>query len=618
MSWLTQLYDRLTISMKLAMGFGALIVLTVIIGAIGTLALGRYGTQAAIVSQASAIESALLAARTEEKSFLLNGNTDHVSAAGDLLARALAITERLKQQVDIDQHQNLQAIAEGARQYGELLVRTADTRRQRDDTLAQLEIDARTLESRLDTEDKLYMANAALKQMRRQERSYLINQDQQALAQFDGSAERALRSIRSSFLDAAIKDEVTSLFDTYITTFKATAALIRQTGELEATMELAARSSLEASETLKALQVENIVRQRQQAMLVIPVSTGVVILLGLLLSWFLARSITRPLHEAVALATRVAGGDLRGEVTSSRRDELGQLLGSLGQMVNNLRGLVGQINTGSTNIAAATEQLSVVTDQTNRGVAEQRDQTDLVATAMNQMVATVSEVARNAEEAATSANDATSRASAGESAVNETLALVAKLDSNVSLVMASLHTLQDNARNIGTVLDVIKSVAEQTNLLALNAAIEAARAGEQGRGFAVVADEVRSLAQRTQNSAGEIEQLITNLLSSTDESVATMEAGTTLAGQTLDSAQTTYDTIQAISAVVDDIRQLNEQIATAAEEQSLVAEDINQNVTLIRDVSDQSATAVGEVAGASSELAQLGEQLRDQVARFQF
>jgi len=344
--------------------------------------------------------------------------------------------------------------------------------------------------------------------------------------------------------------------------------------------------------------------------------TVIAFLIAIVLALALTRSITRPINEAVSIANKVASGDLTVNVQSERGDEFGQLLAAFGTMITNLRELIREIETGASSIASSSEELSTVTNQTSQGVAEQQAQTDQVATAMNEMVATVNDVAKSAEAAFESANHASEKSGNGEKAVRETLELVADLNKHSTNVMAQLNGLQTETNNIATVLDVIKSVADQTNLLALNAAIEAARAGEHGRGFSVVADEVRSLAQRTQSSAAEIETLISNLVSSAETSVSSMETGNKLAEQTLERAQLAGTVIQEMAQAVEDIRQYNSQIATAAEEQSSVAEEINQNVVSIRDVGDQSAASTEQVSASSEELARLAEGLNSQVARF--
>jgi len=287
-------------------------------------------------------------------------------------------------------------------------------------------------------------------------------------------------------------------------------------------------------------------------------------------------------------------------------------------MVTNLRGLIQEINQGAASIASASEELSAVTHQTNMGVAEQKSQTDQVATALNQMVATVTEVARSAEAAFQSANHCSDKTESGTAATNETLSFVSELNSQSTSVMQQLNTLKAETDNIGTVLDVIKAVAEQTNLLALNAAIEAARAGDQGRGFAVVADEVRSLAKRTQTSAVEIESLIGNLLASAEAAVSDMGRGHQLAKQTLERAELGGTAIQAIAEAVEEIRRYNSQIATAADQQISVAEDMNKNMTQIRDIGDQSAASTEQVSAASEELARLAEGLHTQIAQFRY
>ncbi len=613
----TQLHNNLSIGLKLSLGFALLIALAIAIGLVGLQTINSYSERSTIVARLGTIESDLRAARVEEKNFLMRGKADYVDQAKELISEASKLVADLRGKLQVPAEKvSLSHIGEGARNYSALLDDVAGNRQERDASVAQLEKDARVVESRLSNETSLYMANATLKQMRRYERDFLVDHDEKAVKAFDASADRSIKSIEKSFLDKPVKDNITALFDTYVGSFHNTVDAIRKTSDLEFRMADVASQIVGEATNLQKAQFQKMIEQRGQAIMIIVVVTGIVILFGALLAWLLTRMITRPINEAVDVATRVASGDLRMQITSNRGDEMGKLLTALGIMVSGLRDVVQGINAGATNIASSAEELSAVTDQTSAGVTQQKDQTDQVATAMNEMVATVNEVARSAEDAFTAAGQASDKAASGERAVDETLSYVSKLNAEVEQSMTRIRGLQTDTQNIGSVLDVIKSVAEQTNLLALNAAIEAARAGEQGRGFAVVADEVRSLAQRTQSSASEIETLITNLVTSAEASVKTMESGTTLAGRTLDSARSTGETIREISRAVEEIKQFNSQIATAAEQQTSVAEDINQNVTLIRDVSDQSASSAGQVASASNELARLGDDLKGQVARF--
>ncbi len=616
---LLQTFSNLNLSLgkKMASGFAVLILLTVLVGITGYLALSEFGERAGIVAQASAIEADLLEARLNEKNFLLDGEQNFVDEAIRQTRQADEHAGALEEQlVEPEDHARITRIQQGIDQYGDELQELVELRAVRDETLDRLEVSVRGVTSGFASEDSLYATNAAIQQMRRAEGSFLVENDQEAVERFRSAGERAVRTIDSSFLEKEVKNALKDVLNRYVEVFDQVVEAENQSRELQQRMVETARQTLGTAVELQETQQQQMEDARAFASMVIIAVVLAILILGAGLSWLLTRSITGPIHQAVALARRVADGDLREAVTSNRKDELGQLLSTLGAMVTSLRELVRHINASATNIAASAEELSTVTAETSQGVTQQRDQTDQVATAMNEMVATVNDVARSAEEAFAAANTANEKAAAGESAVEETLSYVSELNTQVERVMELLQGLQKDSENIGTVLDVIKSVAEQTNLLALNAAIEAARAGEQGRGFAVVADEVRSLAQRTQSSASEIETLISNLVNSTANSVTTMEKGTTLAGQTLDSARTTGETIREIAAAAGNISQYNSQIATAAEQQTSVAEDINQNVTQIRDVSDQSATAAEQISSSSNELARLGEDLSSQVARF--
>ncbi len=614
---LTQLYSNLSIGLKMAIGFALLIALTVLVGASGLLALNQYGDRSVIVAEASAIESDLLEARQAEKNFLLRNDQQYVEDAIAQTRQAYERSDALKLKlVEPEDDARIATILEGISQYDEQLQSLVGLRAERSEKLEALELTIRGVTGGFSSEDSLYATNAAIDQMRRYEGNFLVEGDVEAVDRFMSAGDRAKKTIQSSFLDAGVKEALTGLITRYMDAFGEVVDAENRTSNLQQQMVASARTTVDTAVELQETQQQKMINERQAATATILVVVGVIVLLGAAIAWFLTRSIVGPIREAVALATKVADGDLRDTVTSNRGDELGQLLSALGVMVTSLRELVRHINTGATNIASSAEELSTVTSETSQGVTQQRDQTDQVATAMNEMVATVNDVAKSAEEAFNAAATANGKASAGEAAVDETLSYVSELNTQVTTVMERLRGLQSDTQNIGTVLDVIKSVAEQTNLLALNAAIEAARAGEQGRGFAVVADEVRSLAQRTQSSASEIETLISALVNSTEDSVKTMETGTTLADQTLTSARTTGETIREIAEAVGNISQFNSQIATAAEQQSSVAEDINQNVTHIRDVSDQSATAAEQISTSSNELARLGEDLSSQVARF--
>lgn len=469
-------------------------------------------------------------------------------------------------------------------------------------------------------------AESNLIQARVEEKNLQIRRDNQHLRQAEELADRASGRLRDLTKLLEVPEDqntvanVLRAVDQYKTLLRELSNNLDSRPDVIADIERRlvnnAREMVSGTKALQDIQIERMADQYSLALLEIVGIAIAGLIAAVLIAWTMIRAITGPINQTVDVANKVASGDLTVTVTSNRSDEFGVLLAAFGTMVTRLRELIRQIDTGASNIASSSEELSAVTNQTRQGVADQRDQTDQVATAMNEMVATVSDVAKSAEAAFAAAQHASQKSGEGETAVNETLTYVTDLNGQIGTVMNQLKGLQSDTQNIGTVLDVIKSVAEQTNLLALNAAIEAARAGEQGRGFAVVADEVRSLAQRTQSSATEIETLISNLVSSAETSVTTMEKGSKLAEQTLERARSAGGTIQEMAEAVEEIRQYNSQIATAAEQQTSVAEDINQNVTLIRDVGEQSATSTEQVSAASEELARLAEGLSTQVAQF--
>lgn len=356
--------------------------------------------------------------------------------------------------------------------------------------------------------------------------------------------------------------------------------------------------------------------QLQHSTLLIIGSSALALLVGLIAAWVITRLIVAPLRAVIAVAQQIASGDLSGRMEISRRDEIGQLMQAMQQMGNSLSQMVSGLQAGIEQLASSAHSLSSVTEQTTAEVSNQKDETEQVATAMNQMTATVHDVARNAEQAAQAAQTADAKVDSGQQVVRMSLQRIELLATSSNSASASIESLSAQIQNIGTVLSVIQSVAEQTNLLALNAAIEAARAGEQGRGFAVVADEVRALAKRTQQSTEEIERLVSTLRSAAQSSVQQIQQSGELVKLAVSDALETEGALGSIATAVSLIQQMNQQIAAAAEEQSSVAEEINRSVTSIRASADHSALSMQGNAASSIQLAQLGAQLKGMVGHF--
>ncbi len=342
------------------------------------------------------------------------------------------------------------------------------------------------------------------------------------------------------------------------------------------------------------------------------------VMLGLFVSmgWFMRRQVLKPALALKAYLGQLAGGDFTQDVVHNSRDEFGDIAASASNLRQQLGHMIGEIGGIADRIGGSTGQLAELSSRNAEGVTQQRHQTEQAATAMTQMTATVQEIARNAESTAAQARQADELTKSGQQLVTDLATDIQKLAQEVAHSSEVVRQVEHDSEEIGKVLDVIRGIAEQTNLLALNAAIEAARAGEQGRGFAVVADEVRTLASRTQDSTQEIQQTIERLQNGTRAAARAMEQGSSQSSETRAKAGEAANALTQIADAVSGISQANLQIASAAEEQGAVSADIDRNVSLLNDSALDIRQAIENTDGSVNDLSALASNLLDMTAHF--
>ncbi len=330
----------------------------------------------------------------------------------------------------------------------------------------------------------------------------------------------------------------------------------------------------------------------------------------------LDRIIIKPLRSTVDTLNQVAEGDLRADIQVHGKNEVSQLLRAMKTMVEKVRVSIRQVAGATSKMATTAEQTSVITEQTSQAIQVQLAETTKVASAIGEMSSTVQEVAENTNNTALTANQANEEATDGRGSMEETIGQIQRLASEIESMTSVLKQLEKNSDEISGVLDVIRGIAEQTNLLALNAAIEAARAGEQGRGFAVVADEVRTLANRTQDSTQEIQQMIEKFQTGSRHAVATIKQSREKVDSAVEQANKTGSAFAVITEAIKRINDMSTQIATAAEEQSRMAVEINSNVMRINEMAEQTSTGAQQISIANGELSELAADLQTGVAYF--
>ncbi|RMV61540.1 Methyl-accepting chemotaxis protein [Pseudomonas syringae pv. pisi] len=634
-------FANISVNMKLALGFGLVLVFTAILALTGWTSMGGLINRSNWMSDITSLNAQLTKLRVTRLQYMVADGDEKVAetvqtsldsfkAYQEKLRASFKSPENLKMldQLGIviaDYQKSLNNMRSG---YKASTAARDELTTHASKSLAvfeQLVTEVRNMDpadaKRFEQYRLVTDAKDDLRVARYEVRGYTTNAtpetEQAAVSKLD-SAIKDLDALKTTFSGTQadqLRQLETSLmaYRTTLQNFKAATGTIVQARKEMTTQ---GQDIVKISEDMYKLQLDRRDQESAQARTTQIVCTLLAMILGIIAAVIITRQITRPLQETLAVVDRIASGDLTQTLAVTRRDELGVLQQGIQRMGSTLRELIGGIRDSVVQIASAAEELSAVTEQTSAGVNSQKVETDQVATAMHEMSATVAEVARNAEQASQAASNADREARDGDKVVGEAIAQIERLANEVGRSADAMTQLEQESDKIGKVMDVIKAVAEQTNLLALNAAIEAARAGEQGRGFAVVADEVRALAHRTQTSTQEVEQMISAIQAGSSATVESMQRSTQEVHSTRKTAEDAGESLRQITDSVLEINNRNLQIAAASEQQAHVARDVDRSLVSIRDLAVQSSEGTRQTLIASTELSQLAVNLNDLVLRF--
>ena len=472
-------------------------------------------------------------------------------------------------------------------------------------------------------EKENYQLLATMLQLRRAEKDFMLRLDPKYLGRFDGLITRFEQEIRSTGFDNQYQSQLLQYLSTYQSKFR---ALVRAQEALGFDLQSGALGEMKASVDKSDVVLEQVVAQAKSEIQANAESTQMiafavfivagVVVMTLVLST--SRSIVQPVERVYQTIERIRReNNLALQIEQSGNDEITIMTRDFNSLLTDFRELIADIHGALSTINEATDHLTETTAQTSTGMAEQLHEADMVATAATEMQTTIQDISHNTSEAAHKAETTNGNAQQGRREVTATIEHIMQLSESLGGASDVVAQLERDGETIGSVLDVIRGIAEQTNLLALNAAIEAARAGEQGRGFAVVADEVRSLAQRTQDSTQEIESIISTLQQRTREVVNIMEQCREQGNESVSQAEKAGELLGMITEDVQTIMDMSTHIATAIDEQNQVASEVNKNVVKIRDIAQGASDNAHSNAQSSEEVAEQARVLRDAIAKYQ-
>jgi len=588
---------------------------------------GSLEDDVGVVRSIGDIESGVLELRRNEKDFLarkdlkyldkFNKKITHIKKTLSDLERSFIEnnndTREIKQlsNVLVDYNKHFKSLVEAQQRIG---------LNPKDGLYGELRSAVQEVEKLLGNQEFKLLSN--MLQLRRNEKDFMLRLDEKYLTRWQDNASTFVDNINESSLDSSVKSQVIKLLAVYQSDFENLVNAQKEMGlDSNSGIQGVMRATVHQVDDLTSklvVKTQKTIEEHVFYVDTISYSVSIIILIiALVFGIVVSRSILSGITQLKDTMNQVSETqNLSLAVNTSSNDEIGEMAIVFKNMLGNFRDLITSVNHSVTTVNTATDSLSQNIHLANSGVDSQIQQTDMVATAVTEMVATVDEIANNTNAAASKAETTNNNAIIGKEGVTQTIAKIDQLSEKLKESESIVQELAKDSHTIGSVLDVIRGIAEQTNLLALNAAIEAARAGEQGRGFAVVADEVRTLASRTQDSTQEIETIISSLQGRTKEIVSHMAICRTQGQDSADQASSAGQMLEEITHDVSTIMEMNTAIASAIQEQSTVASEVNKHVVEIRDVAEQAGQISHQNAQMSEELSQQAGVLNSEVSRF--